>query len=121
VSDLVARELSLVLQQRAADPRLAGAVVTGVRVSGDLRQATVFVTTVLPEERPGLMEALRQSEAFLRRELAGRVQLRHVPTLSFRLDDTYDQARRIESILDGLAPAAEAEADEDGVDEEDDE
>lgn len=121
VADLVARELSLVLQQRAADPRLAGAVITGVTVSGDLRQATVFVTAVVPEERPALMEALHQSEAFLRRELAGRVELRFVPTLAFRLDNTYDHARRIESILDGLAPSADAEVDENGAGEEDEE
>lgn len=105
VGDLIARELSLVVQQRAADPDLAGAVITGVKVSGDLRQAEVFVTSVVPEERATVMKALRRSEAFLRRELAGRVDLRYVPVLTFRLDKTYDQAQRIESILDELGPS----------------
>ncbi|NLT43500.1 MAG: 30S ribosome-binding factor RbfA [Anaerolineae bacterium] len=118
VADLIARELSLVLQQRAADPGLAGAVVTGARVSGDLRQAVVFVTSVLPEEKGTIMEALTRSEAFLRHELAGRVQLRHVPALTFRLDDTYDHAKRIESILDELAPALAEPEDEEEEDEE---
>lgn len=119
VADLIARELSLVLQQRAADPGLAGAVITGARVSGDLRQATVFVTAVSPEDKATVMEALTRSEAFLRRELASRVQLRHVPVLVFRLDDLYDQAQRIESILDELEPglAEDETAEDDGEDE----
>jgi len=113
VGDLIARELSVILQQRARDPRLAGAVITGVRVSGDLRQATVYVSSMVPEGRAEVMKALVGSEAYLRRELAGRVELRHVPTLTFRQDSTYDHARRIEGILDELSPESDQTQEQD--------
>ncbi|NPV06632.1 MAG: 30S ribosome-binding factor RbfA [Anaerolineae bacterium] len=111
VADLVARELSVILQQRARDPRLHAVVITGVRVSGDLRQATVFVSSVTPEDRGMLVEALVGSEPFLRRELAERVHLRYVPTLSFHLDETFDRASRIESLLDQVARDSEESGD----------
>lgn len=114
VADLIARELSLILQQRARDPRLSTAVITGVRVSGDLRQATVFVTSVVPEDRQSLVDALSGSEAFLRRELAERVYLKYIPRLTFRPDETYDKASRIESLLDEVVKELPDETEEPG-------
>ncbi|MGI6209166.1 MAG: 30S ribosome-binding factor RbfA [Anaerolineae bacterium] len=116
VADLIARELSLILQQRARDPRLSKVVITGVRVSGDLRQATVFVSSVVPEDRQAIVEALSGSEAFLRRELAERAYLKYVPTLTFRLDETYDRASRIESLLDEVIAELPEEEDQEAGD-----
>ena len=99
VAELVAQEISLVLQQRAQDPRLSSVVVTAVRISRDLRLATVYFGTAVPEERMTALEALQHCTSFIRRELAGRLPLRFVPELRFRLDDTYDRAQRIERLL----------------------
>lgn len=103
VADLIARELSLILQREARDPRLAGAVITGVRVSGDLRQARVYVANIEPEDRKELMQALDYSSSFLRRTLAAKVTLKFIPELLFEIDETYDKAQRIESLLDQIA------------------
>jgi len=99
VADSIAAELSAVIQQRAKDPRLADAVVTGATVSRDLRLATVYVTSLVPDSREQVLKALVGSRAFLRRELAARVSLRFVPELRFELDETYDRAERIEKLL----------------------
>lgn len=97
---MIARELSLVLQQRVHDPRLAEATVTGARVSKDLRRATVFVAGTSTEQSDEVLKALRHSQAFLRRELSRRLYLRYMPELDFQIDDTYDRAQRIEELLD---------------------
>ncbi len=103
VSDTIAQQLGVILQQRSRDPRLEGLVITGVRVSKDLSQATVFVSSMTDLEQGEALDALRHSAAFLRTELADRVRLRFVPQLTFQWDDTYDQANRIENLLDEVA------------------
>ncbi len=83
------------------DPDLRGVSVTvsEVRVSPDLRNATAFVMP-LGGERPGeVIKALDRAAAFLKRQIAREVQLRNVPNLSFRRDETYDEATRIDTIL----------------------
>lgn len=104
VAELVAEEMSLILQDEVDDPRLSGAQVTGARVSRDLRQATVYVAMADAEHRAGLLVALEHCTPFLRRQLAARAFLRFVPELRFRLDDTDERARRIESLLDQVVP-----------------
>lgn len=83
------------------DPDLRGVSVTvsEVRVSPDLRNATAFVMP-LGGERPGeVIKALDRAAPFLKRQVARAVQLRNVPTLSFRRDETFEEATRIDTIL----------------------
>jgi ribosome-binding factor A len=103
LGDLIARELSLVLQRRAQDPRLEAAIVTGVRATRDLRQATVYITTVAGQDRADVLLALQRSEAFLRREVAERVYLKYMPHLQFRADDSFDRGQRIDALLDQVS------------------
>lgn len=112
VADLIARELSLILQERVQDPRLAGATITYVRMSRDLRQATVFIASKNADNDRETLQALEHSNAFLRRELAARVLLRFVPELQFSIDDTWQRAQRIESLLDQVAGHAQAPGNE---------
>ncbi len=83
------------------DPDLRGVSVTvsEVRVSPDLRNATAFVMP-LGGERPGeVIKALDRAAPFLKRQIGREVQLRHMPNLAFRRDETYDEATRIDTIL----------------------
>ena len=107
VADLIAKELSLVLQERVQDPRLSGATITYVRMSRDLRQATVFIASKNANSDREILEALEHSNAFLRRELAARVLLRFVPELQFSIDDSWLRAQRIESLLDQVTGHAQ--------------
>jgi len=73
--------------------------VTEVRVSPDLRQATVFVAPFAAGEVEIILDALARAKGFLRRRVADAVQLRRAPDLSFRADDSFDEAGRISEIL----------------------
>ncbi|HEY1719769.1 MAG TPA: 30S ribosome-binding factor RbfA [Magnetospirillaceae bacterium] len=83
------------------DPDVAGRhiTVTEVTVSPDLRQATVFVVPLGGGDTGPLLAGLKRTVPFLRHEVARQVQLRVVPDFSFQADRSFDQAERIEQIL----------------------
>ncbi|CAA7617133.1 30S ribosome-binding factor RbfA [Magnetospirillum sp. UT-4] len=83
------------------DPDLAGRAitVTEVRVSPDLRNATVFVVPLGGGDVAPLLAGLKRARPFLRHEIARMVDLRSVPNLSFEPDTSFDEAGRIEALL----------------------
>lgn len=83
------------------DPGLHGRsiTVTEVRISPDLKNATVFVVPLGGGDASEEVEALNRAAPFLRHRAAEKVQLRHVPKLGFRADDSFDNASHIDSLL----------------------
>lgn len=73
--------------------------VTEVRMTPDLRNATVYVKPLLGAEEAAVVKALRQNTAFLQREVAKRLGLKFAPRLAFRADESFDEADRIERLL----------------------
>ena len=73
--------------------------VTEVRMTPDLRNATVYVKPLLGAEETAVVKALRQNTAFLQREVARRLGLKFAPRLAFRADESFDEADRIERLL----------------------
>ncbi|OBX19586.1 ribosome-binding factor A [Erythrobacter sp. QSSC1-22B] len=73
--------------------------VTEVRMSPDLRNAKAYVKPLLGEEEAVVLKALRTNTAFFQREVAKRLGLKFAPRLSFRADESFDEASRIEQLL----------------------
>ena len=73
--------------------------VTEVRMSPDLRHATVFVKPLLGKDEEAVLKALRQNTAFLQREVAARVQTKYAAKLKFLADESFDEGTRIDTIL----------------------
>lgn len=89
------------LRDGVTDDELKGVflTVTEVKVSPDLRHATVFLMpTCAPDQRQAVAAVARHGK-FVRGELARRIELRYVPELVFALDDSFDNSQRIEEIL----------------------
>ena len=74
--------------------------VTEVRMSPDLRNAKVYVKPLLGEDEAVVIKALRTNTAFFQREVAQRLGLKFAPKLQFRADESFDEASRIEELLD---------------------
>ena len=85
------------LPDRAVDP--LSLTVTEVRVSPDLKNATVFFAPLGGRGAEAALTALNRHARYLRGRLAREVTLKHVPTLSFALDDSFDEADHIEQVL----------------------
>ena len=77
----------------------ASITVSEVRVSPDLKNATAFVMPLAGENKEALITALKMSSPELRHLVSKRVKLRHVPKIFFSLDESYDEAERINNLL----------------------
>lgn len=109
IAELLQEELGLLVSAELTDPRLEDAMVTvtHVTVSADLQNASVYVDHVLPADASRhVLAALQHAESFLRRSLLETLNLRVVPELSFRIDETERHAHQIDSLLDNLAAQA---------------
>ena len=73
--------------------------VTEVRMSPDLRHATVFVKPLLGADEAAVLKALRTNTAFLQREVARRVQLKFAAKLKFVGDESFEEGSHIDALL----------------------
>ncbi|MFN3425679.1 MAG: 30S ribosome-binding factor RbfA [Novosphingobium meiothermophilum] len=73
--------------------------VTEVRMSPDLRHATVFVKALLGQDEDIVLKALRVNTAFFQREVAQRLRLKYAARIKFLADESFDEASRIEQLL----------------------
>lgn len=83
------------------DPDLDGKSVTvsEVRVSPDLRNATVFVMPLGGDPKFTVTKALNRNSAFIRGEMSKVVHMKYMPRLKFKLDESFDEASHIDQIL----------------------
>lgn len=84
------------------DDVLAAHVVTvpEVRMSPDLKLATVYIMPLGGEDVKPVLEALDRHKRYMRHEVAVAVNLKFAPELRFRFDETFDEASRIDRLLD---------------------
>jgi ribosome-binding factor A len=73
--------------------------VTEVRMTPDLRNAKAYVKPLLGKDEAEVLKALRTNTAFFQKEVAQRLGLKFAPKLSFKPDESFDEADRIEQLL----------------------
>jgi len=83
------------------DPVIQGHVITvpEVRMSPDLKLATIYVMPLGGRDEKAVVEALERNKRWLRGEVAHRVNMKFAPDLRFRIDERFDEAARIEKLL----------------------
>ena len=83
-----------------SDPRIQGLVtVTGVRVSPDLAQATVFYSVLEGEDEQAAHEGLQSAAGRVQAAVGAQTRLKRTPRLSFEPDPVVDRAMNIEAVL----------------------
>jgi ribosome-binding factor A len=83
------------------DPVLEGHLITvpEVRMSPDLRLATIYIMPLGGKDESEVIAALDRNKRYLRGEIAQRVNLKFAPDIRFRIDERFDEAERIEKLL----------------------
>jgi ribosome-binding factor A len=83
------------------DPVLEGHLITipEVRMTPDLRLATVYVMPMGGRDKDEVLAALERNKRYLRGEVAHRINLKFAPDIRFLIDDRFDEAERIEKLL----------------------
>ncbi len=100
IADRIRQELSEMLIREISDPRLELIYVTDVKVDKELAYADVYVSAVEGRARsPEILSGLESAGGFIRRTLAGRIDLRVFPRLRFHWDPTPENADHIEKVL----------------------
>ncbi|MGP8232937.1 MAG: 30S ribosome-binding factor RbfA [Methylovirgula sp.] len=103
VGEMIRHAVANLLSRGAInDPVLEGHVVTipDVRMSPDLKLATVYVMPLGGKDMNEVLAALDRNKKFLRGEIASQINLKFAPDIRFRADQSFDSGARIDALLD---------------------
>ena len=100
---MLREEIMQIVGYELEDPRLASVTVTDVRVTDNLRDASVYVTVAGDEdEHKAAMVALRHAAPYVRKQLGFSLSLRHTPELHFVRDTIEEQGQRVDQLLEEI-------------------
>jgi ribosome-binding factor A len=102
VGEMIRHALAeILMRSEIADPDFDGhdVTITEVKLSPDLRNATIYAVPFGQGDPETLLAGLVRHHKFLRGELAKRVDLKYMPNISFEIDRTFEEAERIDKIL----------------------
>ena len=102
VGELIRHELADMLSRgNIHDPVIEAHLITvpEVRMSPDLRLATVYIMPLGGRDEEAVLEALERNKRYVRGEISRRVNLKFAPEIRFRIDERFDEAERIEKLL----------------------
>ncbi|WGD56863.1 30S ribosome-binding factor RbfA [Bradyrhizobium sp. CB1650] len=114
VGESVRHAIADILAQGSVhDADLEGHIITvpEVRMSPDLKLATIYVMPLGGRDTEVVIAALERNKKFLRGEVARRVNLKFAPDIRFRVDERFDEAERIEKLL--RTPAVQRDLEQD--------
>lgn len=106
ISDLLRKEISLIINKETKDPRLQKLNITAVKVSDDIGIATVFYTMIgesIEKEKSSIdKKVLKKFSGMVRSKLSKTMQIRRVPVIQFRFDESIEYSDNIENLLRNL-------------------
>jgi ribosome-binding factor A len=105
LNSVIQQEISQLLRDQVNDPRLTSLIsITEVSTSSDLKHTKVFISTFGDNvDKKEILQGFTAASGFLRRQLANRLQLRHMPELSFHFDDSIEHAAEVLKLIDEVA------------------
>jgi ribosome-binding factor A len=105
VSSVIQQEISELLREQVNDPRLTSFVsITRVSTSPDLRHTKVFISTLGDKvNKDEMLQGFTAASGFLRRQLANRLKLKHMPELSFHFDDSIERGAEVLRLIGQVA------------------
>jgi ribosome-binding factor A len=115
VGELVRHAMAEMLTRgEVHDPVIEGHLITvpEVRMSADLRLATIYVMPMGGRDAEMVVAAFERHKKFLRAEIAHRISLKFAPDLRFRIDERFAEAERIDKLLRSPQVARDLEKDD---------
>ncbi|MDO4963171.1 MAG: 30S ribosome-binding factor RbfA [bacterium] len=94
INSNIQKEISYIVANEIKNPNIKFVTITAVDVTSDLSYAKVYFTTL--EDRLETLEGLKSAKGFIRKTLADRIELRHIPELEFIYDESIEYGNRIE-------------------------
>lgn len=112
VSIQIQQAITELLSKKMQDPRMEMATISGVRMSPDLSLAYVYVTVFGGKKRiREALEGFKKSKGFIKKKIAPKLGLRIMPDLRFIHDDSFDEAARLDALIDAAPKGEERDVD----------
>ncbi len=106
IGDELKKEISLIINKKTKDPRLQNINITAVKVSDDIGIATVFYTvigeSIIKDQSEIDPKVLKKFSGMIRSKLSKTMQIRRVPVINFRFDESIEYSDNIESLLNNI-------------------
>ncbi|WP_163101546.1 30S ribosome-binding factor RbfA [Peribacillus alkalitolerans] len=116
VGEQMKKELTEIIGRKIKDPRIGFVTVTDVRVTGDLQQATVYISVLGNEtQKQNSLIGLSKAKGFIRSEIGQRIRLRKTPEITFEFDESISYGNRINTIIHQLNAEKSDDANQDEV------
>lgn len=105
VAEAVKREMGDLLLREIKDSRVKNTItsVTDVEVTNDLRHVTIFISVMGDKsQKDSVMKGLESAKGFIRSEIGQRINLRFVPEIHLKLDESLEKGDKILSLMDKI-------------------
>ena len=103
LNQIILKEISDIIQFSLKDPSVGFVTIADVDVSNDHSYATVYVTFLGKKERNDKgLKTLNKAKGYIRSELSKRLKIRRVPEITFKLDESFEKARKLDAILNDI-------------------
>ena len=99
MESLIKEEVSSIFLHSLHDPEYGFITITNVKLTHDLKIATIYLSILNKENREEILEKIKAKTGLIRKELAGRIRIKFIPELRFFLDDTLDYVEKIEDLI----------------------
>lgn len=102
ISDALIEQISYIVSNKVKNKDINFVTITDVKVSSDLGFAKVYFTVLDDSKKDSTLKALKEASGFIRHELRDRIDIRQIPELSFVYDESINEAKKIEDIIEKI-------------------
>lgn len=102
INHSIVREISYILMTEVKDEDIKFVTITACKTTNDLSFAKIYFTVLDDSKRESTLEALKNAAGFIRKELAERIEIRHIPELEFVYDESIEYGKKIENIIENI-------------------
>jgi len=109
VGDLIKKEIaSMIIQGEIKDPRIGFVTITHVEMTPDLKEAKVYFSQIgNTAQQDKSRSGLNNASGYIRRYLAKRLSIRHIPAINFLFDDSMEYSERIGKVIKEMKEGGE--------------
>ena len=102
ISDALIEQISYIVSNKVKNKNINFVTITDVKVSSDLGFAKVYFTVLDDSKKDSTLKALKEASGFIRHELRDRIEIRQIPELTFVYDESINEAKKIEDIIEKI-------------------
>lgn len=102
LNNTIMREVSMILQTEVKDHDIKFVTITAVKTTSDLSYCKIYVTTLDDNKRSEIVKSLNNASGYIRKVLANRIEVRHIPKIEFVYDESIEYGKKIEDKIKSI-------------------